>query len=67
MKDKNKELLEILLKNHLKFFDNKFILNLLKRYKNKTPITDSELSFLIDNDKYKISTELGKDFEQYDI
>jgi len=30
MKDNNKELLEILFKNHLKFFDNKYILNLLK-------------------------------------
>jgi len=66
IKDNNKELLEILFKNYLKFFDNKFILNLIKKYENKTPITDFELSSLINNDKYKISTELGNDFEQYD-
>jgi len=35
MKDNNKELLEILFKNHLKFFDNEFILNLLKYYESK--------------------------------
>jgi len=60
MKDNNKELLEILFKNHLKFFDNKFILNLLKHYQNKTPITNSELSSLINSYKYIISTELVK-------
>jgi len=66
MKTNNKELLEILFKNHLKFFDNKVILNLLKYYENKTIITDSELSSLINNNKYKISKELGKNFEHYD-
>jgi len=39
MKNNNKELLEILLKYHLKFFDNEFILNLLKKYESKTPMT----------------------------
>jgi len=46
MKDNSKKLLEILFKNHLKFFDNNFILNLLRGYESKTPITDSELSTL---------------------
>jgi len=66
MKNNNKELLEILLKYHLKFFDNEFILNLLKKYESKTPMTDSELFFLLNDNKYKISTELGENFEQYD-
>ena len=35
MKDNNRKLLEILFKNHLKFFDNEFILNLLKHYKSQ--------------------------------
>jgi len=66
MKDNTKELLEILFKNHLKFFDNNFILKLLKYYESKIPITDSELSSLINNDKYKISTELNENFDRYD-
>ena len=63
MKDNNKGLLEILFKNHLKFFDNEFILNLLNHYKNQTSITNTELSTLIDNDKYKLSSELGEIFD----
>ena len=55
MKDNSKELLEILFKNHWKFFYNKFILDLLKYYKSKTPISDSELYPKIKNNKYKIS------------
>ncbi len=43
MKNNKKELLEILFKNHLKFFDKNFILNLLKYYKDKTPTSNSEL------------------------
>jgi len=66
MKDNNKGLLEILFKNHLKFFDNEFILNLLKHYKSQTSITNIELSTLINNYKYKLSTELGENFEHYD-
>ena len=66
MKDNNKELLEILFKSHLKFFDNEFILYLLKRHKNQMSITDSLLSTLINNDKYKISTILDENFEHYD-
>jgi len=56
MKNNNKTLLEILFKYHLKFFDNEFILNLLKYYENKTQVSDSELYPVINNDKYKIST-----------
>jgi len=66
MKVNSRELLEILFKNHLKFFDNTFILNLLKHYESKTSVTDTELSTLINSDKYKISTELGEHFERYD-
>ena len=66
MKDNNKELLEILFKNHLKFFDNEFILNLLKKYESKTPMSDSEIYSKINNDKFKISTKLDKAFDGYD-
>jgi len=66
MMDNNKELLEILFEKHLKFFDNKFILKLLKHYESKTSISDSELYPEIYNDKYKISTELDKTFDKYD-
>jgi len=66
MKDNNKELLEILFKNHLKFFDNEFILNLLKKYESKTPMSDSEIYPEINNDKFKISTKLDKAFDGYD-
>ena len=66
MKDNNKELLEILFKNHLKFFDNNFILNLLNYYKNRIPLSNYELYPLINNDKYKISTEWNENYDQYD-
>ena len=66
MKDNNKELLEILFKNHFKFFDNEFILYLLYNYNNKTPVSDSELYPIINDIKYKISTELDKNFNRYD-
>jgi len=65
MKDNNRKLLEILFKNHLKFFDKEIILNLIIHYGNKIPITDFELYFLINNNKYKLSTELDNNFEHY--
>jgi len=65
MKNNDKELLEILFNSHLKFFDVEFILNLLKYYGNKTPISDTELYSLINNDKYKISTEWNENFNRY--
>jgi len=39
MKENNKELLELLFKNHLKCFDNTFIIKLLNCYKNKIQIS----------------------------
>ena len=63
MKDNNKGLLEILFKNHLNFFDNELILNLLNHYENQMSITNTELSTLINNDKYKLSSELGEIFD----
>jgi len=66
IKDNNRELLEILFKKHLKFFNNKFILNLLRHYESKTSITDLELHNLINSDKYKISTDLGENFDRFD-
>ena len=62
MKDNNIKLLEILFKNHLKFFDNDFIINILNYYKNKTPISNSDLYTQINNEKYKISTILNRDY-----
>ena len=58
MKDNNLELLEILFNNRLKFFDNDFIINLLIKYENRTPISNYELYTQINNDKYRISTKL---------
>jgi len=66
MNDNNKEILELLLKNNLKFFDNEFILTLLKYYERKMPLSDSELYPEINNDKYKISVELDETFDHYD-
>jgi len=66
MKDNNKELLEILFKNQLKFFDNEFILKLLKDYESKTLVSNSELYTNINNDKYKILTELNEYYNRYD-
>jgi len=61
MKNDNKELLEILFKYHLKFFDSEFIINLLINSKNKTPLSDVNLCQQINNNKYKLSTELNYD------
>jgi len=66
MQDNNKELLEILFKNHLKCYDNTFIIKLLNYYRNKIPISNSGICTLITNDKYKISTELNENINQYD-
>jgi len=66
MKNNNKELLEILFKNYLKFFSNEFILNLLKYYESKKPMSDFELYPEINNNKYKISTELDENFNYFD-
>ena len=66
MKSNNKELLEILFKKHFKFFDNELILYLLKNYERRTPVSDSELYPIVNDIKYKISTELDKYFNRYD-
>ena len=50
----------------MKFFDNELILNLLNHYESQTSITNTELFTLINNDKYKLSTELGEYFYHYD-
>jgi len=65
IKDNNKQLLKALFKNLLKFFDNNFILKLLKYSESKTSVSDSELYPLINNDTYKISTEWNEDFVEY--
>jgi len=67
MKNNHKELLEILFKKHLKFYDNEIIINLLTYYKNKIPISKSVLHQRIDNDKYKLSIKLDKRYlKKYD-
>jgi len=66
MKDNNKNLLEIIFKKHLKFFDNEMIIKLLDYFKNKMPISISDFNEQINNNKYKVSTELNKNFEKYD-
>ncbi|KAL6595170.1 hypothetical protein U3516DRAFT_566666, partial [Neocallimastix sp. 'constans'] len=53
MKDENIDLLDIIFYN-LKFFDNDLIKTFLMYYKNKIPLTLSELEQLISKDKYKI-------------
>ena len=58
MKDDNKEILEILFKNHFKFFDKCIIINFLNYYKNKIPISDTKLFVKINNEKYKISINI---------
>jgi len=63
MKTSNKEMLEIILKYGLKFFDNEIIIKLLNYYKNKIPISDSSLKQQLDDDKYKIPLKL--DFDKY--
>ena len=55
------ELLEVLF-NNLKFFDNRFIINLLNYYNNKTPISNAYLYPLINNDKFKILTKKNNKF-----
>ena len=53
IKDKNVSLLNIIF-NHLKFYDNSFILQLLFYYKNKITISQTDLIQLISNGKFKI-------------
>jgi len=60
MKDNNEEILEILFKHH---FDNFTIIDYLNYYKYKTQISDSKLYTKINNDKYKISTEVKKYYD----
>jgi len=65
MKDNNRNLLELLFKNHFKFFDNIFIINLLNVYKNKTAMSYSDLYTFVNNDKYKLSTKWNENFTLY--
>jgi len=65
MKDNNIELLDIIFKEHFKFFDNNFIINLLIYYKNKTPISDSIFYNEINHDKYKFSSILNRKWGKY--
>ena len=66
MIDYDKEILEIFFNNHLKFFDSYFIINILNYYKNQTPVSDFDFFTLINNDKYKISTEWNENYDEYD-
>jgi len=59
MKDNNKSLLEPIFERHLKFYDNEMIIKLLSYYKNRIPISNSDLYNQINNYKYKISTYLS--------
>jgi len=43
IKDNNKNLLEIIFKKHLKFFDNEMIIKLLSCYKNRISISTVDL------------------------
>ena len=54
MKDNNKELLEILFKYHIKFFDTDLIVIFLISHKNRIPLSNSKLKHLINNNKYKL-------------
>jgi len=65
MKDDNKEILEILFKNHFKFFDKYIIIDFLNYYKNQIPISDAELFIKINNEKYKISTDVNKYYYEF--
>ena len=66
MENNNKELLELLFKKLLKFFDNEFILNLLNSYKNHAQLSDSDLYPQINSEKFKFSVELNEiNFEDY--
>ena len=67
MKNNNKSLLETIFERHLKFFDNEMIIKLLSYYKNGISISNSDLYKQLNNDKYKISTELNENiFVKYD-
>jgi len=66
MKDNNKDLLEILFIYHIKFFDIDIILKFLISHKNRIPISNSKLNILINNEKYKLSTELNENYDRYD-
>ena len=67
MKDNNKSLLEPIFERHLKFYDNEMIIKLLSYYKNRIPISNSDLYNQINNYKYKISTYLSiYSFEKQD-
>jgi len=67
MKDNNTSLLEPIFERHLKFYDNEMIIKLLSYYKNRIPISNSDLYKQLNNDKYKISTELNENiFVKYD-
>jgi len=46
--------------------DIELILNSLNHYESQTSITNTELSTLTDDDRYKLSTELDENFEHYD-
>ena len=65
MKNNKKEFLEILFINHLKFFDNEFILKLLMCYKWKTSVSNSELYPRINDNKYKLPIKLNINIDQY--
>jgi len=65
MKNNNIELLNIIFKKHLKFFDKDCILNLLFCYNNQTPLSDADLYPQINSEKYKISVKWNMDFYEY--
>jgi len=67
MKDNNEEILEVLFKSQLKFFDNFVIIDFLNYYKNKTSISNTELYAIINNEKYKISTDVKKYYLDLDF
>jgi len=65
MEDNSKELLEVIFKNYFKFFDNFFVIDCLNYYKNKTPLSDSELYTKINDDKYKLTLTYWKENIHY--
>jgi len=69
MKDNNKEILKILFNNYFRFFDKYIIIDFLNYYKNQIPISNTELFIKIDNEKYKISTDVKKycRYDDYDF
>jgi len=66
MEDNNKELLEILLKSHYKFYDKKFIIDSIGYRNSKKLVSKTDLYTEINSDKYKISTDLDEYFNRYD-